>query len=512
MQRAAARRTNGQGFEATGVGGLALVAWSPADEAIALLCRQALSAALDPGAPEVLERAVDVFGREALLTRSALRDDVVVPLRQATLDAIGKAIALGVARLEPRKATQSCAEIVRRIYEEAAHLKSRIEAKLASVLAPAALLVRIDAAIERSDAPLAVTAAALRRLADRTRSEAARIEEDLVASRAALRDAEERLRVRAVEAERPRLFGADRTRAYVVREVQVSIPKLTDERLAQIYLPAVKEGLPLIERTLLDRAERLEGRLEAVKAACESLGSRSSGHEQRTASGRVRLVGVPERSTARAAAVDTLVQAVGFGLVRELRDAIVVRAQPDRLLADLIALISERVRCQAPVPSVDEALLKDQDPERVAFALDRLIRDAEVPVSLEPGADRGRLKEWRCRVLRVPPGSRVAEALMKHAGYGALDFACSAPRDRIEVLCLQPGISIVETRLFRGSELPYREESGDLMAPPLVTFADETLQNLVRRLKGVSGSAAGSRRGRKLAEVGPAPVKATGEG
>jgi hypothetical protein len=88
-----------------------------------------------------------------------------------------------------------------------------------------------------------------------------------------------------------------------------------------------------------------------------------------------------------------------------------------------------------------------------------------------PGADRHRLRELRCRVLRVPPGSRVAAALVEHARYPATEFAETAALDTIEVLLWQPGIHVADTRIFHGGQEAWHVERADPSVGPLQTLA-----------------------------------------
>ena len=82
------------------------------------------------------------------------------------------------------------------------------------------------------------------------------VDKDLAASLEAMHDAEERLRVTAHATTRTRIMGVERAVSHVIREVQVTIPKLTDERLSQMYLPPVRERMKDVERALADRAPK----------------------------------------------------------------------------------------------------------------------------------------------------------------------------------------------------------------------------------------------------------------
>ena len=181
MRIAGARRARGFGHEATAIGGRKIVAWSPKYEAVFAIVERAIEAVLDPGTPEEVERATEFVGRRAVITRQALRDTEVLPLRQHTADAMNKAIALGVARLEARNAALACQAIVRRVCEEVEHLRTRVEAGVAHALTPTRLLERIDEAVHEADAGLATLVSALRRLKGRAETEPARIDKDLAA-------------------------------------------------------------------------------------------------------------------------------------------------------------------------------------------------------------------------------------------------------------------------------------------------------------------------------------------
>lgn len=481
LRIAAARQERGSGYEAVAVGGYEIKAWTPLTKAMFVIAERAVEAALDPGRPEVVEQSTAYLGRRAVLTREAVRDTEVLPLRQQTADAMTKHIARAVAGLDVRNATAACQAIVRKLYDEVAHLETRATAGVTRAFAPARLLDGIDEAVRAAETGLATLASALRRLKRHSETESARINQDLAASEQAALDGEEHLRIIARETGRARLFGVDRALNQVMREVHVTIPKLTGERIAQLYLPVVREHLHAVERALADRAERLEARIVAVRQLHEQLRSlRAEDAARLTGRARVRVVGAPATAAARDSAVDEVVVAAYPAVERELRDCIVWKSAPERMVADLLELVRERVAAQIAVRSIDDVLLKDADPEKVALMIDHLIRDAEVPVALEPGADRSCFRELRCRVIRVPAGSRVAQALIDHAGYRADVFDWTAPPDTIQVLIWQAGLSIRSMRVFVGSEMAYREERADPAAPPVETLADNILRGLVR--------------------------------
>lgn len=499
MQIAAARRANGCGYEVSGIGGNALVAWSRSFEAVFAIAQRAIDAALNPGKSEDVEAATQHVGRNAVVTREAVRDTIVLPLRGPTLDAISKAIATGMARVDTRNAEAACQAIVRRIFEEVEHLRRRIEAGVAQALSPSRLLESIDEAVHASEANLATLASSLRQLKARAEVEPARIDEDLRASTAALSHAEEHLRVIAQQTKRARMFGGESAVAQVVREVHISFPKLTDERLSQMYLPAVRDRLPAVSGALADRADGIETRLQALRQEQERLrGLRGEESARLSGNGRIQLVGIPASEASRRAAVQQVIDAVYAGIHRELRDIIVWEAPQERILDEVLALVRARVEAQAPMPSIDEVLLRDVDPRKLALELDRIVRESEVPVALEPGADRLRIRDWRCRVIRVPAGSSVAQAMIDHAGYRSDAFEWTGRPDRIEIIVLQKGISLRDTRLCRGDDLAYREEQADAAAPPIETLCDSVLRGLVRRSVPRSPSRSGGddRKGR----------------
>jgi hypothetical protein len=488
-QVAGARRARGAGHEVTAIGGRKLVAWSPRADAVFEILEGAIEATLDPGKPDALEKLTDFLGRRAVVTRPALRDTEVLPLLQETTDAINKHIAVGVAKLETRNASVACSSIVRRVYEEVAHLQTRIEAAVAHALIPACLLDRIDNAVREADAGAAPMLAALRRLKGRAETEPARIDEDLAASAAAVREAEEHLRIVAHETTRTRLFGVERALAQVRREVHVTVPQLSRERVAQMYLVPFRAGILDLERALDDRAQQLEARLRTLRELHDQLRAARADELGRLNGGRVRVVGAPRSEAARRAAADQVVHAVADSVARELRDLLVWKAPADRLLGEALALVRDRVDAQAPVPSIDDALLDGADPEKVAVELDQLVRDATVPVVFQPGADHARLRDWRCCVIRMPAGARIADGMIRYASYRADVFDFTGPADAIEILVWQPGISIRSTRLFHGGTLPHREENADPAAPPIGTLGEHVLRALRR--------SASTRRGRK---------------
>lgn len=482
MKIAGARRARGSGFEATAIGGRKFVAWSPKREAVFRIVERAFEEVLDPGKPEEVERVTESLGYRAVLTRPAVRDTQVMPLRQDTVDSISKVIAMGVARVEARNAPLACQAIVRKVYEEVEHLRRRVEAAVTYALMPSRILEKIDEAVHETEAGLAKLVSALRRLKGRAESEPTRIDQDLADSEKAVLMAEERLRVIAQETKRTRIFGVERAVAQMVREVQVSIPALTNERIAQMYLGPLRGKMPDVERAIGDRAELLETRLRAVRemhdilrAACAEELGRLNGR------GRVQHVGAPPTEAARNAAVEQVVTTIYEGVARELRDLLVWKAPQDRILDEALTLVRDRVDAQTPDASIDDVLLDDADPEKVALEVDHVIRDCAVPVALEPGADLGRLREWRCRIIRVPAGSRVAQALIQYAGYRSDVFDWTGRADTIEVIVWQPGISLRDTRVFQGGDIPFREERADPGAPPIETLADSVLRGLTRR-------------------------------
>ncbi len=478
---AAARQERGSGFEAVAIGGLHIQAWSPITEAEFIVAERSVEAGLDPGKPEAMEQLTEFLARRAILTRETVRDTEVLPLRQQTADAMNKQIARAVAGLDVRNATAACQAIVRKLYDEVAHLEARIEAGITRAFAPTRLLEGIDEAIRAAEPGVATVASALRRLKAQAETEPARIDRDLADSQKAMQDAEQQLRIIARETGRTRVFGVDRARQQLVREIHIGVPLLTVERIAQTYLPIVRTNMPAVERAIGDRSERSEARIRIVRQLHERLRAMRAEEAARLAGrGRVHIVGAPATEAARHATVDEVVKAVYPSVARELRDLLVWKAAPDRILQELLALIRERVAAHVPVPSIDDVLLRDADPRRVALKLDHMIRDSEVPVALEAGADRSCFRELRCRVIRVPAGSTLAQAMIEHAGYRADAFDWNGPRDCIQVIIWQPGITLRSTRLFHGGAMAYREERADPAAPPVETFSDGMLRTLIR--------------------------------
>jgi hypothetical protein len=349
------------------------------------------------------------------------------------------------------------------------------------VLSPTRLLDGIDDAVRAAEPGVATLVSALRRLKAQAETEPTRIDQDLAASEEAAQEAEEHLRIIARETGRARIFGVDRALNQVIREVQVTIPRLSSERIAQMYLPVVREHMPSVERAITDRAERLEARLRTVREVLERLRTMRTEETGRLGGrGRVETVGAPATEAARDAAVEEVVKAVYPSVARELRDILTWKSTPERILEELLGLVRERVSAQVSVPSIDDVLLGHSHPRKVALMLDQLIRDSEVPVALEPGADRSCFRELRCRVIRVPAGSRVAQSMIEHAGYRADVFDWSGPPDSIQVIIWQPGLSIRSTRVFVGGYMAYREERTDPAAAPVETFSDAVLRTLAR--------------------------------
>jgi hypothetical protein len=476
---APARQSRGGGFEAIATSGLVFVTWNPAEEAALEILDRTLTEALDPGDHTALEHATEELTRAALLGRTSLRDAVVLRLVEPAQVAVQKQLSLAIAGMTVANAAQTCATIVRNTYAVVEQLRARIEAELDAHLTESAILGRIDAAAREGTTPLALLMGALGRVGGGIPDAIARAEQDSRDAQRIALEQEQLIRIRATEAGRATLFGRDRVVQTMVREVTTSIPKLTNERIAAVYLPAVRNGMPAIARCCEDRRTQLDARRNAVLQARTQLQALSAEvSERQAARGRVRIVGAPRTEATRRAAIETVVEAVLPSIRKELRDLIIYKAPATRLLEELLAVVRTRLRSMQPARSIDEALLDGQDPAAVAVALDREIQDAGLPLGLVPDADRHRLRALRCRVLRVPPGSRVAAALVEHARYPATEFAETAALDTIEVLLWQPGIHVADTRIFHGGEEAWHGESADPSVGPLQTLAPALLAAL----------------------------------
>jgi hypothetical protein len=495
MNIATARQQSGGGFEAVSLSGLVFRTWSPTEEAAVEVARQAFQVALDPGSHVEIERVTENLCRRAELGRAALRDAVVPRHVDPAYVAIQKQLSLAVAGLTVSNAGVTCQAIIRNTIQVVEHLQANVQADMKGRLTDAAVLKRIDEAVVGGDESLAALIAALGRVKNDAEAEVAKIDQDLrEAQRMALQH-EQVVKIRATEASRSTIFGRERAVQDVVREVTTRIPSITNERLATIYLPPVRDGMPVIGRCAADSMAALEGRRAAIEEACRTLGEEAARVvRDQTASGRVRIVGAPQTEAARRAAVGASVEAVLPALRKELRDLIVWKAPPAQILAEVLGLARAQLRAQQPVRSIDEVLLEGHAPHTVALQMDQEIQRTGIPLGLVPGAGIQRLRELRCLVMRVPPGSPVAQALVAHAKYQPAMFSETAPLDTIEVLTWQPGIHLHETRIYVGGEDQWNSERNTPGTAPLAVLAPALLSSATAPDGSTPSSAAGTRR------------------
>jgi hypothetical protein len=466
------------------VASVVVQAWRPDRTATLKLVVECLRAQLVPGNETDAERAMQALARSARLNRQAIRDTVVHSLVEEALREIASLRARNVAQLSPENAQAIVDGIVRGTLERIDLTAARVKSEVGLCFGPERLLNAIDTAIADSGEVLANLLVGLERLRDRSLGEEESIDRDMARAVAEMDADREQLHVVAVGVGR-RWFGRARLLDTLTTEIQTTIPKIGKSRMAALYLPAVREGLPARLRALEDRISVLQGRREALKRALDAADGmlKDDGGTARE-SGRVILVGQPRSAAAIAAEVERLMDASRPAIARRLRDLAVHKAPADSVLASMLAVASQAVASHAPPKSLDDALFSGTDPATVAQEIDAILENVVSPVAVGPNADRAFLRDCRARVLQVPQNSRIPEVMHDHAEY-PLDRFCFGERsDRMEVILLQVGIDLKDTVVFESGRSWLDDEVADRSAPPVNVYSDAFLKGLARRSNG----------------------------
>ena len=478
------RRRDGRGCEVAAITSMNVQAWRPDRTAALQLAIECLHAHLVPGNETDAERTMQAVARHARLTRHAIRDTVVRPLVEPALREILSIRSRNIAQLTPENAQAVVEGIVRSTLERIDLTAAQIRSEVGLCFGPERLLKAIDSALAESEEVLANLIVALERLRDRSLSEGESIDRDMAKAVAEMDAEREQLHVVATGVQKS-WFGKSRQLDTLTTEIQTTIPKIGNNRLASLYLTGVAEGLPARRRALEDRIAVLHDRREALKRALDGAeGMRKDDRETASESGRVILVGQPRSAAAVAAEVERLVVASRPAISRELRDLAVFAAPAEAVLESLLALANKAVAEHAPPKSLDDALFTGTDPATVARELDAIIEGVAIPVAVGPNADRAFFRSCRALVLQVPQNSRIPEVLHEHAGY-SLDRFCYGERsDRMEVVLLQTGIDLKDTVAFQSGRSWYDDEMADRSTPPCHVYSDAFLKNLTKRPNG----------------------------
>jgi hypothetical protein len=480
------RRMDGRGCEGAAIASVTVQAWRPERRAALGLVAEYLRAQLVPGCDADVERATQALARNALLTRQAIRDSVVRPLVEPALREIASIRARNVAQLSPENAQAVVDGIVRNTLERIDLTATQVKSEVGLCFGPERLLRAIDTAIADSDEVLANLLAGIERLRDRSLSEGESIDRDMAKAVAEMEAEREQLHVVATGIQRS-WFGKSRQLDTLTTEIQTTIPKIGNGRLAALYLPTVRLGLPARIRALDDRIAVVHDRMETLRQALDSVEGMCK-DECGTAgeSGRVILVGQPRSTAAVAAEVERLMNASRAAVARELRDLAVYKAPAETVLAVMLATATQAVAAHAPPKSLDDMLFTGADPAVVAQELDAIIEGVAIPVAVGPNADRAFFRSCRALVLQVPQNSRIPEVLREHVGYPPDRFCHGTRTDRMEVILVQAGIDLKDTIVLQSGRSWYDDEMADRSTPPVNVYSDAFLKNLSKRSNGKS--------------------------
>jgi hypothetical protein len=315
-------------------------------------------------------------------------------------------------------------------------------------------------------------------------SEGESIDRDMAKAVAEMEVEREQLHVVATGIQRS-WFGKSRQLDTLTTEIQTTIPKIGNGRLAALYLPTVRQGLPARIRAQDDRIAVLHDRMETLRQALDSVDGMCK-DEGGTAgeSGRVILVGQPRSNAAVAAEVERLMNASRAAVARELRDLAVYKAPAETVLTAMLATAMQAVAAHAPPKSLDDMLFTGADPAIVAQELDAIIEGVAIPVAVGPNADRAFFRSCRALVLQVPQNSRIPEVLREHVGYSPDRFCHGTRTDRMEVILVQAGIDLKDTIALQSGRSWYDDEMADRSTPPVNVYSDTFLKNLSKRSNG----------------------------
>jgi len=478
------RRMDGRGCEGAAIASVTVQAWRPERTAALRLVAEFLRAQLVPGSEADVERAMQALARNALLTRQAIRDAVVRPLVEPALREIASIRARNVAQLSPENAQAVVDGIVRNTLERIDLTAAQVKSEVWLCFGPERLLKAIDTAIADSDEVLANLLAGMERLRDRSLSEGESIDRDMAKAIAEMEAEREQLHVVATGVKKSWL-GKSRLLDTLTMEIQTTIPKIGNGRLATLYLPEIQKGLPTRVRASEDRIAVLHDRQDTLRHALDAVeGMGKDDGAVTSESGRVILVGQPRSAAAVAAEVERLMNASRPAVARELRDLAVYKAPAETVLASMLATASQAVAAHAPPKSLDDMLFAGADPAAVAHELDAIIEGVAIPVAVGPNADRAFFRSCRALVLQVPQNSRIPEVLREHVGYPPDRFCYGARSDRMEVILVQAGIEIKDTVVLQSGRSWYDDEMADRSTPPVNVYSDTFLRNLAKRSNG----------------------------
>lgn len=480
------RRMDGRGCEVAAIASVTVQAWRPERRAALGLVAECLRAQLIPGSDADVERATQALARNAHLTRQAIRDIVVRPLVEPALREIASNRARNVAQLTPENAQAVVDGIVRSTLERIDLTAAQVKSEVGLCFGPEQMLRAIDTAIADSDEVLANLLAGTERLRDRSLGEGESIDRDMAKAVAEMEAEREQLHVVATAIRRS-WFGKSRLLDTLTTEIQTTIPKIGNGRLAALYLPTVRNGLPARIRALEDRIAVLHDRVEALRHALDSTEGMCKDESGTSGeSGRVILVGQPRSAATIAAEVERLVSASRPAVARELRDLAVYKAPAESVLAAMLAVATQAVAAHAPPKSLDDMLFAGADPAVVAQELDAIIEGVAVPVAVGPNADRAFFRSCRGLVLQVPQNSRIPDVLHEHVGYPPDRFCQGTRTDRMEVILVQAGIDLKDTIVQQSGCSWYDDEMADRSTPPVNVYSDTFLKNLAKRSNGKS--------------------------
>lgn len=478
------RRMNGQGCEAAAIASVTVQAWRPDRTAAIRLVTDCLRGQLVPGSEADVERAAQALARNARLTRQAIRDGVVRPVVEPALRDIASIRARSVAQLTPENARSAVEGIVRSTLERIDLTAAQVKSEVGICFGPERLLKSIDTAIAESDESLANLLVGLERIRDRSLAEGESIDRDMARAVAEMDAEREQLHVIATGVSKT-WFGRSRQLDTLTTEIQTTVPKIGNGRLAALYLPAVRDGIPARVRALDDRIAVLHDRKDALRHALDAVEGMSN-EDRGTAneSSRIILVGQPRSAAAVAAEVERLMNASRPAVARELRDLAACKAPLDSIVASMLAVANQAVAAHAPPKSLDDVLFTGTDPGAVAREIDAIIEGVTVPVAVGPNADRSFFRSCRALVMQVPKNSRIPDVLREHVHYPPDRFCYGERSDRMEVIVVQAGIDLKDTVVLQSGRSWYDDETADRSTPPVNVYTDAFLKNLAKRSNG----------------------------
>lgn len=472
---ASLRIHHGAGFEASSIGGLVLRGWSPVQESVEQLVERSLRAALDPGNPSLVDQAVSRLDQRAQLFRIAVRDQRMGGFIDATRREIDTVINSVLPHMTTKNAQDKAEELLKRASRVVDQVKVKIEDDLRQHYTQAATHKRFLEALDGDTMGPAVLLGALSVVQGRAEDEPAAIDELLKTVEKDMGTDQQGVRLQISQVRG--WIGSNQALIAAQTTIHTNVPALGRRRLAFFYLPSIKAGMPVVGKAAKYFAEQVRERLLAAEFARNALLERQQKRAAQQSSGRVVYFGVPE--AARQARVDEVVASCWSVLERPLRDLITrlsERVPAETLLDELLRVAEAAVLERAPRQSIDDLLFTGRDPGSVAREFTGWYQGVRMPLALLPGADQARLRAQQCNVLRIPRGSRLKEALVKHASFQEQQFDEGDAQDEIVMLRWQLGCSIEELDLFRKGADDWAKESADPAVPPIGTLSASALK------------------------------------